>query len=195
MNGEDSTSDRSLLIRLQGGSREAPTQLYMRYARRLRALAARKRPSELAAQVEPDDIVQSVFRTFFRRAVTGHYTVPDGKEIWNLLLVIALNKIRSACVYHRAAKRNVSNTVRGAAYEAALQTTSHSDDGSLAVLQLVIEELLSTLPESHRRIVELRIEGHEVQEIASLSERSKRTTERVLQDFRERLAALIDKQD
>jgi DNA-directed RNA polymerase specialized sigma24 family protein len=37
-----------------------------------------------------------------------------------------------------------------------------------------------------------RIEGCEVEEIASEAERSKRTVERVLQDFRQRLRGIID---
>ena len=56
---------------------------------------------------------------------------------------------------------------------------------------MVIEELLEDLPEAHRRMIELRIEGHEVNEIAAAVQRSKRSVERVLQDFRQRLDALI----
>jgi hypothetical protein len=40
-------------------------------------------------------------------------------------------------------------------------------------------------------MIELRIEGHEVNDIAVAVQRSKRSVERVLQDFRQRLDALI----
>src|SRR3954447_25024565 len=98
-------SDRSLLRRLQHGQADASTELYLRYAERLLALAAAQSSPELARRVDPEDIVQSVFRTFSRRASLGHYTVPDGEEIWKLLLVIALNKVRAVGAFHRAAKR------------------------------------------------------------------------------------------
>ena len=42
------------------------------------------------------------------------------------------------------------------------------------------------LPPDHRRAVELRMEGYEVREIALALGRSKRTSERLLQEARER---------
>ena len=55
--------------------------------------------------------------------------------------------------------------------------------------------MLRELPEAHRRIIEMRIEGHEVNEIATAVQRSKRSVERVLQDFRQRLGSLIHDED
>jgi DNA-directed RNA polymerase specialized sigma24 family protein len=53
---------------------------------------------------------------------------------------------------------------------------------------MVVEEVLGKLPEGHRAVVQLRIEGYEMAEIAAKTGRSLRTTERVLQDLRTRLA-------
>jgi RNA polymerase sigma-70 factor (ECF subfamily) len=190
VSGEEA-SDCSLLRRLQHGEFDAFTQLYVRYAERLHALAMAQSSPELARRVDPEDIVQSVFRTFFRRAVQGHYSVPDGEEIWKLLLVIALNKVRAAGAFHRAAKRDVRMTTGGVAFERALESEPGRDEAALRVLQLVIDELLAEMPTPHRQIIELRIESYEVAEIAEKVQRSKRSVERVLQDFRKRLEALI----
>lgn len=184
-------TDRSLLRRLQHGQSDASTELYLRYAERLRALTAAQSSSDLARRVDPEEIVQSVFRTFFRRASLGHYTVPDGEEIWKLLLVIALNKVRATGAFHRAAKRDVRRTVGGEAFERAVESKPGQDESALDFLRMVIDELLDGLPAAHRRIIELRIEGHEVNDIAVTVQRSKRSVERVLQDFRLRLDALI----
>ena len=43
-------------------------------------------------------------------------------------------------------------------------------------------------------MIELRIEGHEVNEIAEAVQRSKRSVERELQNFRKRLRSLIDEE-
>jgi RNA polymerase sigma-70 factor (ECF subfamily) len=188
---EGAATDRSLLRRLQHGQADASTELYLRYAERLLALAAAQSSAELARRVDPEDIVQSVFRTFFRRASLGHYTVPDGEEIWKLLLVIALNKVRATGAFHRAAKRDVRRTAGGEAFERAVESHPDRDGSALDTLRMVIGELLEGLPEAHRRIIELRIEGHEVNDIAAAVRRSKRSVERVLQDFRQRLDALI----
>ena len=98
---DEAASDCSLLQRLRRGQADASTLLYLRYAGRLHALATKQSSAALARRVEPDEIVQSVFRTFFRRVAQGHYDVPAGEEIWKLLLVIALNKVRAAAIHHR----------------------------------------------------------------------------------------------
>ncbi len=78
---DDEASDRSLVRRFRGGQADASTQLYLRYAKRLHALATKQMSAELARRVDPEDIVQSVFRTFFRRLASGHYDVPDGEDL------------------------------------------------------------------------------------------------------------------
>lgn len=180
-------SDRSLLVELHRGEEDAATQLYLRYADRLKTLAAKQTAGDLRSRIDPEDIVQSVFRTFFRRAVEGHYQVPEGEELWKLFLVIALNKIRRKGSWHHAAKRDSRTTVGTENLQEIREQTTGQDETSLNILQMVIEETLSTMPDSTREIVKLRIAGHEVSEIASQVMRSKRSVERVLQDFRAKL--------
>jgi RNA polymerase sigma-70 factor (ECF subfamily) len=163
----------------------------VRYAERLHALVASQSSKHLARRVDAEEIVQSVFRTFFRRAAHGHYSVPAGEEIWKLLLVIALNKVRAAGVYHRAAKRDMRQTVGGEVFEHAIESERCRDEGALTVLRMVIDELLEGMPAANRQMIELRIEGYEVAEITEKVQRSKRTVERVLQGFRNRLETLI----
>ena len=184
-------SDHSLLKRLRHGEESAATALYLRYARRLLALAQAKTSEALAAKEEADDIVQSVFKSFFRKASAGLYDVPEGEELWNLLLVITINKIRAKGNYHRAAKRDVRLTGGDQGLD-AVPSDEAGNDVALTELYMVIDEILKGLPEKSAEIVELRIAGHEVNDIVARVKRSKRTVERVLQDFRERLRAKID---
>jgi RNA polymerase sigma-70 factor (ECF subfamily) len=186
--GDQAPSDRSLLARLRGGQQDAATELYLRYAQRLRALVRARSSSQLARRVEPDDIVQSVFRRFFRRVLQGDYDVPPGEELWGLLLVIALNKIRTEEAFHRAAKRDV----RLCAESADPALLPARQDSESALLQLCVEDALGQLPAQQRTMVELRIQGHEVAEIARQTGRSKRTIERNLQDVRTRFRELLE---
>ncbi len=177
-----SQSDDTLLKQFRGGERDAATQLYARYASRLLDLAQRRTGQDLTQRVDPEDVVQSVFRTFFRRAAEGSYEVPDGDTLWKLLMVIALNKIRSLADFHRADKRDVRRT-QG-------MLTSENELGqhdSLDMLRLTIEDLTHDLPDAHKQMIQLRIEGYAVSEIAEKVARSKRSTERVLQAFRTHL--------
>jgi RNA polymerase sigma-70 factor (ECF subfamily) len=185
-------SDRSLLRRIQQGQSDASTTLYLRYAESLLSIAAAQASPALAQRVDPEDIVQSVFRTFFRRVQLGQYSVPEGEELWKLLLVIALNKVRASGSFHRAAKRDVKRTAVGAAYDLAIESQSARDEAALNVLRIVVDDMLHDLPEAHRKIIELRIEGHEVNEIATAVQRSKRSVERELQEFRKRLQSALN---
>src|SRR3954467_6607208 len=142
---DEASSDQSLLRRFRRGEDDGPTLLYLRYAERLRALAAAQMAQGLAARVDSEDIVQSVFRTFFRRAAEGQYDVPEGEEIWKLLLVIALNKVRALGAFHRAARRDVRLTAGGKVYERAIEAESGKDEGAMDVLRLVVDEVLDAL--------------------------------------------------
>src|SRR6476661_3985744 len=104
-------SDQSLLRRFKLGQGDAATGLYLRYAQRLLALARAKSSPALARRVEAEEIVQSVFGSFFRGAQQGYYDVPAGDELWKLFLVITLNKIRAKGAFHGAAKRDMHKTV------------------------------------------------------------------------------------
>src|SRR2546422_5964478 len=129
-------SDHSLLRRFRGGNTQAATELYLRYAHRLRALIKARCSAELARRLEPDDIVQSVFHRFFRGVRRGHYDVPPGDELWRLFLVIALNKVRAEENFHRAGKRDVRLTVA----DAAIATCADADDGAHVALELTLKE-------------------------------------------------------
>jgi RNA polymerase sigma-70 factor (ECF subfamily) len=179
------------LKRFQGGQPDAATELYLRYAERLRLLAARQCAPDLAPRLDPEDIVQSVFRTFFRRVAQGQYDVPDGEDLWKLFLVIALHKIRSTAAYHRAAKRDVRATGPGLREVMTQKHLAAPDETPLATLRLVIDQLLDSLPASMRPIIALRVEGYDIEEIASRTQRSRRSVERGLQEFRSKLSALI----
>jgi RNA polymerase sigma-70 factor (ECF subfamily) len=176
-------SDNSLIRRFRSGDEAAATQLYLKYAKKIRRLAANGTGQDLKSLVEPDDVVQSVFRTFFRRVSNGDYDAPDGGELWKLLLVISLNKIRANGVWHRAQKRDVRLTQHGDAVEFESRESTE-DEAALSELKMVVDELIAGLPESHQEIVRLRIENYSVQEISDRTQRSMRTVERVLQGFR-----------
>lgn len=179
-------NDRELVHRFVAGDRDAATEIYHRYARRLRALADAQCSTTLASRIEADDIVQSVFRSFFRRASEGDYDVPQGEELWRLLLVIALHKIRDSARLHSAAKRDARRTVSGG--DSHLLSVESPDEQPAVVLRMVVDEILGRLSESNRHVIELRIQGLEIAEISDRLGRSKRSVERILQGFRETIA-------
>ena len=127
---EEKISDRSLLRRFQHGRSDASTELYLRYAERLMAVAASQSSATWPAGSSPEDIVQSVFRTFFPEGEAGPVQRPRGEELWKLLLVIALNKVRADGLFHRAAKRDVRRTSGGESFDRALESEPGRDEAA-----------------------------------------------------------------
>jgi RNA polymerase sigma-70 factor (ECF subfamily) len=186
-------TDQSLLEQFRRGSQDAATRLYFRYAQRLLRLVKAQCAPDLARNVDAEDLVQSIFGSFFRGASQGYYEVPPGEQLWRLLLVIALNKIRTAATFLHADKRDVRRTTGGLDVEQVLSPLTA--DGDPAFLRLVLDDALGRLSPDHRAMVELRLEGYEVAEIARQMGRAKRTVERILQEARQKLHALLDEED
>ncbi len=185
-------SDHSLLRRFQVGDDDAATALYERYANRLLALARKKTAVKFRTRFDAEDVVQSVFRSFFRRARGGLYRVPEGGELWQLLLVLSLNKIRRLAIRHGAQKRDVHATVSQDAGD--FDPAQVPEQTARDILKLVVEETIDKLPAKQQEIVRYRIDGYEITEIVDRVGRSKRTVERTLQSFRQRLASVIDEE-
>jgi RNA polymerase sigma-70 factor (ECF subfamily) len=179
-----------LLDRFRLGHEDAATELYRRYAARLHSLARRQCSDGLARRVDADDIVQSVLFSFFDGARKGFYDVPDGEDLWRLMVVIALNKVRSKRTFHQAAKRDVRLTTS----ESYLDSQRQEGDTDSKALQLAIEEALAQLGAPERAMADLLLEGHAVAEIAAKVGRSKRTVERNLQAIREKLRDLLEEE-
>lgn len=182
-----SVSDYALLRRYRRGDGDAATELYVKYAGRLQDVVNSNTSEQLSRRVESDDVVQSVFRTFFRRVSEGYFEVPRGEEIWSLFLVLALNKIRQAARYHYRGKRDFRLTTQLRDVEIA----SAQESTPFVILRATIQELYHGLSTSQRRMVEMRIQGYELKEIATETRRSTRTVERVLKQFRDRLSRQI----
>jgi RNA polymerase sigma-70 factor, ECF subfamily len=184
----DSDTDWTLLRYFRDGNEEAAERLYRRYVRRLAALVRSHCSADLASRVEVDDILQSVFRTFFAGAKEGRYDVPDGDDLWKLLLVLTLNKMHGLRDFHCAARRDVRRTA------ASLEQNEIPAPSEHSLIQLAVRDALEGLPERYQQIVELRIEGREIADIAIRTGRSRRTVERVLQEIRERLRSLLERE-
>ena len=143
----------------------------------LREIAGGKHPARLS---DADDVLQSAFRTFLIGADRGQYHVPEGSDLWALLVTVVLNKLRSHARKSVAAKRLPSNT-----HSCAMSSfpVSPPDPALLATVQDIIENL----PPPERDVVELRLAAYSVGEIAQKLGRSRRTVERNLQSSRDRL--------
>jgi RNA polymerase sigma factor (sigma-70 family) len=185
--GDLSPTDRSLVVMVRDGDEDAANVLYERYARRVLGLVEAKLGARLRSTTEPEDVVQSVFKSMFRGVQSGNYDAPPGSTMWNLLAVIAVNKLRRRAVHQSAQRRDISRLVSIETVEAG----DVIDESSVEFLQICVRETLGLLRSLDREIVSLRIQGHAVDEISEITGRSRRTVERCLQKSRKQLASLL----
>lgn len=182
---ESVLSDATLLRRIINGDPAAATRLFEQHAPKLMGVARSRLSAILRSTVDPEDIVQSTFKSFFRRASAGGYAAPKAGDLFNLLIVIAMRKINAKADYHTASRRDVRKT--RSTGDDILQDP-HGNEPAVQELCLTIAELLEGFNETQRTIIALRLEGFTVQEIADRCQRSNRTVERELQAFRLRLS-------
>src|ERR1051326_9470242 len=84
----DSIHAQTLITLCRQGDNKAAQLLFDRYVERLHALARRRISQRLSSRVDPEDIVQSVFRTFFGRLKEGQFKIDDQDDLCRLLVRI-----------------------------------------------------------------------------------------------------------
>ncbi len=183
-------SDGSLVRGIRRGEDDAAEVFVQRYVARLHRMANQRLAKDLQRRVDPQDLSQSIFRTLFRRIRDGQYDVPEGESIWSLLATITSNKIRAVGTFHRREKRDIART--GSAETDGFARNARHDETLLADLRMTIEELTGHLSATQKQIIQMRLEGEEVQAIANATARPKRTVERTLQMFRKELKRVIE---
>jgi RNA polymerase sigma-70 factor (ECF subfamily) len=191
MTEADSSSD--WVQRLRQGDPEAAAQLFAEYARWLTHVAKQYLSVRLAGRVDGEDVVQSVFRTFFRRSAQGDLRIDSTAQIWRLLVKITILKARARARQHTAAMRDVTTE----AGDDWLAAATSEDPGPAEAAELVdlLEAVLRGLPPLYCHVLDLRLQGYGAVEIGEHLQISRRTVHRALGLMRQRLANSIGSAD
>src|SRR5689334_7891576 len=97
-----SNSFAEFLARLRSGDDTAAQELFGRFTHQLIALALRHIDAKLRHKVDPEDVVQSVYKSFFVRYGAGNLEIGNWNSLWGLLALIAVRKCAERAAYHRA---------------------------------------------------------------------------------------------
>jgi len=100
--------EQAFLASLRAGDvvEQAAQQVFLTYVERLLRLAGGRLSQRLACRIDPEDIVQSVFRTFFVRLREGQFTLNEEDDLGRILVGITIRKALRQVAFHRAAKRD-----------------------------------------------------------------------------------------
>ena len=184
----ESGSLTKLVQRHRDGDPEAASLLFAQYAQQLCRLAERHLSRKLAGRVEGEDVVQSVFRTFFRRTSQGEFQIDSSDQLWRLLVIITVRKARAQGRYHTAAVRDISAEHPAAIEDIIADLETHEPGPEdVVVLMDQIKALLKGLPALYCQVLELRLQGHSATDIAPRLGISRRTVYRTLELLGQRL--------
>src|SRR5262245_56639439 len=172
------------MARLRAGQNDAAAQVFDRFAGHLVALARKHLDAQVLQKVDPEDVLQSVFRSFFGRYPSGQLRgFASWDNLWAMLVVITLRKCGRQMDYFHAACRDVRREVAGPPDPdgSALAGAGEPTPSEAAMLTETVERLMGCLDGQHRDILALRLQGHPPPEISSLLGCTERTVYRVLE--------------
>jgi RNA polymerase sigma-70 factor (ECF subfamily) len=182
-----------LITRLRAGDEGAAAALFDRFAGRLIALGRGRLEGALGKE-DAEDVVQSVFRSFFLRQRAGQFTLTGWESLWGVLTVITLRKCCNRLEHLRAARRDVGREVSlGLLDEAGLGWQAVARDPTpleAAVLTETVEHVLRGLEPPDREMLTLHLQGHTLAEISRHVGRGQRTVQRRIELVRRRLRRL-----
>lgn len=179
--------DQKCVERWRAGDESAAAELYHRYVQQLIALAHRRLSARLSARLDPEDIVQSAFRSFFVRAQQGKFVFKDDDDIWKLLVQITIHKTLKQVAHHRRGKRDAGAEVPAGSGERDQLVSYLSREPTPEEAAIFVDELeffLRQLRPDDRKIVEMRLEGFDQLEIAQRLGISDRTIRRLMERIR-----------
>jgi RNA polymerase sigma factor (sigma-70 family) len=181
-----------LVDRWREGDQQAAVELFRRYANALIALARGRLSGKLAHRIDPEDVVQSVYRSFFAEAREGRYDLQRGGDLWRLLVAITLHKLNDQVKRNTSKKRAVEQERSFGSEDSLISMQAHLQGREPSPVEAValadeVEQLMRQLSPLHRRMLELRLQGYYIDEIAGLTHSSERTVRYALEWVKQQL--------
>jgi RNA polymerase sigma factor (sigma-70 family) len=179
-----------LMARWRQGDQQAATELFQRYTDRLIGLARSRLSSCLAQRLDPEDVVQSAMRSFFSGTREGRYQLERGGDLWQLLVSITLHKL------HKKVRRNTA-LKRDPGREQSFEAEANGPDlvdlllarepSPIEAVALVdeVEQVMRRLQPGPRRMLELRLQGYNLEEIAAATQKGVTTVRRALKEIKQ----------
>jgi len=178
-----------IMSRLRSGDSHAEAAVFNRFAGRLIALARSRLDGQIRQKIDPEDVLQSVYKSFFQRQARGQFVLDNWDALWALLALITARKCGRWIDFFHAERRDVRLEDPARPGKSQDMDALARGPGPLeaAVLTETLKELLAGLSDSHRDIVSLGLQGYTTPEISEKAGRSERTVNRVLQSVGKKL--------
>lgn len=181
-------SFRDWFNQLLSGDEFVAVDFDRRYTRPLLAFARSRLGIWIRDRVDPDDVVQSVYRSFFRRHVQKEVSVANWDSLWSLLSLMTLRKCAEQARRHQAPCRDCRRDI-----ELPDILPSHEPTpAEVVVLTDLVSLLLRGWKPHEQAALELHLQGHTLDEISARIGRARRTVQTILQRARKRLRRMLE---
>ncbi len=145
------------------------------------AFARTRLPSDVSSRVDEEDIVQSVFRSFFRRNQGNEFYFDDSLDVRSLLAAMTYRKVINTIKHHHRDRRRTTREQSSSTSDGSSQLADRNPTPEeLNILVDYLAWILNHLNPAQREIIQLRLEGYTVAEIAERVQLSQRTVKRAL---------------
>lgn len=186
-----------LLARYRSGDEQAADELFHRYIDRLTLLARTRLSSRLSGRTDPEDVVMSAYRSFFIGIQAGRFSLHRSGDLWRLLVSITIHKLYRQVRRHTAGRRSVDReqSLESLKPESLPIDQRDPTPEEVVVLSDELEAIFVRLNAFQRRVLELRLQGESIADIAAATDRAERSVRRALQFIRELLTARLESAD
>ncbi len=154
----------SIAARLKADADSAAFELDERYRTRLCRLVEREMNRRFRRKEDPEDVVQSAFRTFHRRNAKGEFHIDSSADLWRLLETITRHKMLKHIEKLTAGKRNPKREEYPEGDE--LRGPSPTPEEA-AIAADLMEEALAGLDETYVQVLHFRLQNYTKEEIAA----------------------------
>jgi RNA polymerase sigma-70 factor, ECF subfamily len=185
----DTRSRKSFVKRLNAGADSVAVELDAAYRCKLCRLVEREMNRRYRRREDPEDVVQSVFRTFFRRNAKGEFHIDTSADLWHLLETITRHKMLKHVEKLGAQKRSPSREKCAEGDDLHGQTPTPEE---AAITADLIEQTLSGLDEIHVQIFQMRLANFTEEQIAVELGCTRAIVRTRLTRIRERLKKLLN---
>jgi RNA polymerase sigma factor (sigma-70 family) len=179
------------LAGLRAGEADAARQVWDRFVRRLVGLAQTRLQAGLRGKVDAEDVVQSVFASFFARHTQGCFELASWDDLWSLLVVLTLRRCGRKARHFHAGRRDVRREQADDGDSGQEVPDPEPTPQEAAELAETVRQLLAGLSQAGRGVLELRLQGYSGAEIAQRQGCTEYTVDYRLRKVRRRLRELL----
>ena len=183
----ESQHSKNIPARLKAGADSAAADLDEQYRAKLCRLVEREMNRRFRRKEDPEDVVQSAFRTFYRRNAKGEFRIDSSVDLWRLLEKITRRKILKHVEKLGAGKRDPKREEHPEGDELRGQAPTPEE---AAIAADLVEKATAGLDETYMEILHMRLQNYTEEEIAAKLGCTRAFVRNKLKRIRDRLEKL-----